>query len=612
MTFVMERTIIDSNLCVAKIQTVMIEDTARKGFFPIEPSRSKLLSQLWKCQLTDRCITASTIKGLTKEHALSEIEVEGVASFYHFFHRQPAGKHTIYVNNSIIAELKGYDRIREAFERETGARLGFTDPTGTFGLFATPCIGLSDQEPAALIDFHPFTNLNAIRVKEIVRKIKEGIPVADLADDPAANIRYLPPNDRTIFFGSYTRGAALQKLAKLSSEEVIEQIRIGELAGRGGAFFPTWKKWATCRSFSTEQKFIVCNADEGEPGTFKDRVLLHQQPGAVLEGMIIAGFAVGAAYGVIYLRGEYRWLVSKLENEIDRFYQDGLLGKNVAGIAGFNFDLRIEVGAGAYVCGEETALLESMEGKRGEPRTKWFYPVEKGYLQFPTVVNNVETFAAAARLIQMGSFEYLKRGIPGSPGTKLISVSGDCLRPGLYEIEWGMTVAELLEICGAEDPWFIQVSGPSGESISVKEKFRRISMLDLLAQKDIRCGGSFMIFNHSRDLVHILLNFSSFFKHESCGICTPCRAGNFIMQRKLEKINYGLADKHDLQELRTWGNIMKNTSRCGLGKTASNSVLLAIDKFQDYFDLRLAEKDNSIYRQIDEHAAVAEYERYKP
>lgn len=583
----------------------------KSRFFSLEPPRSRLLSQLWHRQDTDRCITRAAVQTLAHAHGLSEIEVEGVASFYHFFHRQPAGRHTIYINNSIIAELKGYERIREAFERETGARLGSVDPTGTFGLFETPCIGLSDQEPAALIDFFPFTNLNAIKVKEIVRKIREGRAVHEIADTPPANIRYLPPDDRTIFFAPYTRGEVIRKLANLTPEEVIEQLRIGELAGRGGAFFPTWKKWNTCRTFPESPKFIVCNADEGEPGTFKDRVLLQYQSGSVIEGMVTAGYAVGAAYGIIYLRGEYRWMVPALEAEIAQFYQAGLLGKNIAGITGFDFELRLEVGAGAYVCGEETALLESLEGKRGEPRTKWFYPVEKGYLQLPTVVNNVETFAAAARLLQIGSFEYLKRGIPGSAGTKLISVSGDCQRPGLYEIEWGITVAELLELCGAEDPYFIQVSGPSGECISIKEKFRRISLLDLLAQKDIRCGGSFMIFNPQRDLVHILLNFASFFKHESCGVCTPCRAGNFILQRKLEKISHGLADRNDLEELRSWGTIMKATSRCGLGKTAPNALLQAVDKFGDYFASRLG-TTTGLYRAIDEHAAVADYERYKP
>lgn len=584
----------------------------KKNHFSVEPARSHLLSQLWQQQTKEKYISKSILEKLAQQHHLSEIEIEGVASFYHFFHKQSSGKHTIYLNNSIIAELKGYERIKESFERETGARMGSVDQSGTFGLYETPCIGLSDQEPAALIDFYPFTNLNALKVKEIIQKLKQGRLPSEICDQPLDHIRYTPANNRTIFFAPYQRGQAIAKLSELGSEGVIEQLRISELAGRGGAFFPTGKKWEACRKFKDTPKFVVCNADEGEPGTFKDRVLLNNQPGSVLEGMIVAGFTIGAQYGIIYLRAEYRWLAEKIEREIDAFRTQGLLGNNAGGIKNFNFDIRIELGAGAYVCGEETALLESIEGKRGEPRTKWFYPVQKGYLQLPTVVNNVETFAAVTRLLSIGTFEYLRRGIPGSPGTKLISLSGDCKLPGLYEIEWGMTVAELLDLCGAEDPYFIQVSGPSGESISIKEKYRRISMLDLLAQKDIRCGGSFMIFNSSRDIVDILINFSSFFKHESCGACTPCRAGNFIIERKLERLQNGLADSNDLKELKSWSAIMKATSRCGLGKTASNSIIQSLEKFDDYFATRFASATNSTYRQFDHHAAITQYEHYKP
>jgi len=580
--------------------------------FSIEPPRSELLSELWQIQLNEKYISKNAIRNLALKHRLSEIEVAGVATFYHFFHQQPTGNHTIYLNNSILSELKGFERIRETIERETGARLGSTDPTGQFGFYATPCIGLSDQEPAALIDFYPFTNLNAVKAKEIINRLRKGQHAEDICDEPADNIQYTPANKRTIFFAPYQRGESIEKIKSLDPADILEQLKKSELSGRGGAFFPTWKKWQTCLNYSETPKFIICNADEGEPGTFKDRVLLNNQPGAVLEGMIIAGYTVGASYGIIYLRGEYRWLVHKLEDEIEAFHKNGLLGNNAGGITGFDFDIRLEIGAGAYVCGEETALIESIEGKRGEPRTKWFYPVQKGYLQLPTLVNNVETFAAVARLIQMGTSEYLKRGIPGSPGTKLISVSGDCQRPGIYEIEWGMTIAELLDLCGAEDPFYMQISGPSGECISMKEKYRRISMLDLLAQKDIRCGGSFMIFNSQRDLVRILMNFSDFFKHESCGVCTPCRAGNFILNRKLERLANGLADMNDLNELKDWGTIMKTTSRCGLGKTASNSIIQSINKFSDYFNSRFAQTDNSTYRKFDYHAAVAEYERYKP
>jgi [NiFe] hydrogenase diaphorase moiety large subunit len=581
-------------------------------FFSIEPERSQLLSQLWEHQIKERYISNEVIRNLSQYQQLSDIEVEGVATFYHFFHDKPSGKNTIYLNDSIISELKGFERIKETFERETEAHMGSTSPDGEFGLYTTTCIGLSDQEPAALIDFQPFINLNSIKVKEIIQKLKQGKPASEICDIPNDNIRYTPLNERSIFFSPYTAGEAISKLTELGPDGIIEQLRISELSGRGGAFFPTWKKWDTCRSYQSFPKFIVCNADEGEPGTFKDRVLLNSQAGSVIEGMIIAAFAINASYGIIYLRGEYRWLLSSIENEIESFYNKGLLGKDIYGIKGFNFDLRVEVGAGAYVCGEETALLESLEGKRGEPRTKWFYPVEKGYLQFPTIVNNVETFAAVARLINIGTFEYLKRGIPGSPGTKLISISGDCHKPGIYEIEWGMTIAELLDLCEAEDPYYIQVSGPSGECISAKEKYRRISMLDLMAKKDIRCGGSFMIFNSQRDLVHVLMNFARFFKQESCGVCTPCRAGNFIMQRKLERLQNGLADLSDLKDLKNWGAIMKTASRCGLGKTSTNSILQAIEKFDDYFKSRFNSIDNSIIRSFDYKSAVADYERYKP
>ena len=537
--------------------------------------------------------------------------MEGVISFYHFFHRKPTGKYVIYINNSIVADFKGFNRIKETFERETGTTVGSVDRTGTFGLFLTPCIGLSDQEPSALINFYPFTNLNAIRVKDIISKLKDGTPVELICDEPADNIRYKPADDKTIFFRRMVAGSAIAKLEQLKPAGVIEEIKKSELAGRGGAYYPTWKKWSTAMQQTSEPKFVVCNADEGEPGTFKDRVLMNNQAASMIEGMIICGYTIGATYGIIYLRGEYRWLKPKLDEAIEAYRRMGLLGKDCGKIKGFDFDIRIQMGAGSYVCGEETALLESLEGKRGEPRTKWFFPVEKGYLQLPTVINNVETFCAAARIIEMTAAVYTQLGIPGSPGTKLISVSGDCKLPGIYEIEWGMTVAELLELCEAEDPYYIQVSGPSGECISVKEKFRRISLLDLLARKDIRCGGSFMIFNKQRDLVKVLMNFSTFFSNESCGICTPCRAGNFIIEQKLERLQNGLANEKDLQDLRSWGTIMKNTSRCGLGKTATNSLINAMDKFHDYFAQRLDKSFNGLNLKFDMDEATKEYEEYR-
>lgn len=577
----------------------------------MNPLRTQLLDRLWTFQRRSGYIRDEDVAACARWLNISTVEVEGVVSFYHFFHRKPAGAVTIYLDNSIVAEHSGMVSIRTAFEQATGARIGSVDPTGRFGLFSTPCIGLSDQQPAALIDFVPFTRLTPEKVEALVLELKRGASPTALADPVLPNIRYTPPSGRGLFFRDYSPGMALSRAAVLGAEGIIEQLKTAELSGRGGAFFPTWLKWKTCREQAATPKYVVCNADEGEPGTFKDRALLQMRPESVLEGMIVAGLAIGASEGMVYLRAEYSWLLPKLNETIQAFQRLGLLGQNAGGIKGFNFDLRIQLGAGAYVCGEETALLESMEGKRGEPRTKWFFPVERGFLQKPTLVNNVETFAAAAHILDLGADAYCRLGIPGSPGVKLISVSGDCERPGIYEIEWGMTVGELLEHCGARDPYFIQVSGPSGECLSMAEKDRRISMLDLMGHEDVRCGGSFMVFNRNRDLLDVLLNFSEFFKQESCGVCTPCRAGNFILQRQLEKIARGMGREADLQAIRDWGAIMKAASRCGLGKTAPNTPIMAMEKFYDDFAARLPAAENDQIRAFDLKRAEADYEQYK-
>ncbi|MBK6932942.1 MAG: NAD(P)H-dependent oxidoreductase subunit E [Saprospirales bacterium] len=575
------------------------------------PIRTQLLDRLWTFQRRSGYIRDADVKACADWLNISTVEVEGVVSFYHFFHRQPAGALTIYLDNSIVAEHAGLQAVQAAFERATGAKIGGVDPSGRFGLFHTPCIGLSDQQPAALINFVPFTRIRPEQVDRLVLELKRGASPTDLADPVAPNIQYVPPEGKSVFFREYTAGKALARAATLGAEGIIEELKIAELSGRGGAFYPTGLKWNACRQQAATPKYVICNADEGEPGTFKDRALLQVCPQTVLEGMIIAGLAIGAAEGVVYLRAEYTWLLPQLEAAIRDFRTRGLLGKNAGDIAGFDFDIRIQLGAGAYVCGEETALLESMEGKRGEPRTRWFFPVERGFLQQPTLINNVETFAAAAHILDMGAAAYCERGIPGSPGVKLISVSGDCGKPGVYEIEWGMPVAELLERCEAKDPYFMQVSGPSGECLSMAEKDRRISMLDVLGTKDVRCGGSFMVFNQSRDLLRILLNFSAFFKHESCGVCTPCRAGNFILQRQLEKLDRGLGREADLQAIRDWGAIMKAASRCGLGKTAPNTPIMAMEKFHADFAARLHKTADDLNRAFDLKRAEAEYEKYK-
>ncbi len=571
-----------------------------------ELQRPQLLDHLWELQRTHRHIRDQDIQSLAAALDISAIDLEGVVSFYHFFHRQPAGAVTIYVDDSIVAQHAGAEAVLQAFSEATGAPVNGVSPDGAFGLFRTPCIGLSDQAPAALIDFHPFTRLTPEKVRRIVQELQSGKRPAEICDRVEESIRYLPPNDQTVFFRPFTPGRALAQAAAVGAEAVVETIKKSGLSGRGGAFFPAWIKWNACKQADSAQKYVVCNADEGEPGTFKDRILLHQYPDAVLEGMLVAGYTIGADQGILYLRGEYTWLLPDLQRAIEQYRAAGLLGKNAGGLPGFDFDIRIQLGAGAYICGEETALLESLEGKRGEPRTKWYFPVEKGYLQQPTLIHNVETLAAAAHLLDLGLEAYASRGLPDEPGFKLLSVSGDCARPGIYEAPWGMPVSELLALCGAEDPLFVQLSGPSGELIAPSEFHRRISMRD--APDTLRCGGAFTVFSQKRDLLQALLNYAHFFKHESCGVCTPCRAGNFILQRKLEKLDRGLAQATDLADIRHWGELMRASSRCGLGKTAPNAPMQALEQFPDYFAARLSREGDDLTRAFDLDRAVAEYD----
>ncbi|NUQ23261.1 MAG: NAD(P)H-dependent oxidoreductase subunit E [Saprospiraceae bacterium] len=546
--------------------------------------KTLLLNLLWACQDAKGFISNQDIFDIAAKLDVSAIEVEGVCTFYHFFHRKPAGKYIIYLNNSILSELKGYSAIRKALEQATGGHWGGVDSTGQFGLFDTSCIGLSDQEPAMLINFYPFVKVTPERVFQLISALRAGASLAELADTVEDHLRYVPPGDRAIFFRDFAPGRALQRLTTLSPQQVIDEIREAHLLGMGGAFFPTADKWQICRNNPGEQHYLVCNADEGEPGTFKDRVLMNRLPELLIEGMIVGGYAIGAAEGIIYLRAEYRYLLPRLEAAIATYKQLGWLGQPTPAKESFTFDIRIQMGAGAYVCGEETALLDSLMGKRGEPWPKVFFPVERGYLGQPTSVNNVETLCAAARIIELGANKFRSLGTPGSPGTKLLSVAGDCRFPGIYEIEWGMTVGELLGFCGAEDPYFIQVSGPSGICVPAAEQSRCICHEDLL------CGGSVMVFNTQRDLLQVMINFTEFFKKESCGVCTPCRAGNFILGRKLDLLKRGLARPADLEEIRQWGQLLGVASRCGLGKASAHALINAMQKFPAYFQQRVRAK----------------------
>ncbi|HEY5124734.1 MAG TPA: NADH-ubiquinone oxidoreductase-F iron-sulfur binding region domain-containing protein [Ignavibacteria bacterium] len=377
-----------------------------------------------------------------------------------------------------------------------------------------------------------------------------------------------------ILFSQYKRGDGIKKALELGRENILFELKTSKLKGRGGAGFPTSTKWMLTAAAKAEEKFIVCNADEGEPGTFKDRVLLTEYPELVFDGMVIGGFTIGAKKGLVYLRGEYEFMLADLEIYLEQMREDKLLGDKILG-SDFNFDIEIRLGAGAYVCGEETALIESLEGNRGEARNRPPYPVNTGYNKRPTSVNNVETLATVPHILLKGGKWYSSHGTDKSSGSKLFSVSGDCDKPGVYELPWGTKIKDLLKLSGAKNTKAVQVGGASGICLP-ESQFERT-----LGYEDIATGGSIMIFNKDRDMVKILKNFMEFFVEESCGQCTPCRIGNVKLLEGVEMIerdNYTFAYINELKEL---GKSMQIASKCGLGQSSPNSFISILDNFKD-------------------------------
>jgi [NiFe] hydrogenase diaphorase moiety large subunit len=369
--------------------------------------------------------------------------------------------------------------------------------------------------------------------------------------------------------------SGLKRALEMKRLDILGEMRESGLRGRGGAGFPTGAKWNFAALAQDPEKLVICNADEGEPGTFKDRVLLSEQCDLVIEGMTIAARAIGAAQGVIYLRGEYEYLRRHIEVVIQARRDAGLLGAKILGTENFSFDVRLHMGAGAYVCGEETALIESMDGHRGEPRNRPPFPVNTGYMGHPTVVNNVETYALAARVLAMGAETFSAIGPSSSTGTKLFSVSGDCTQPGVYELPLGISIEELLEEVGGSGAKAVQVGGASGVCLP-RSQFKR-----KLAFNDISTGGSVIVFGQERDMLKVALNFMEFFEEESCGQCSPCRIGNRVLLEGIHSLDAGTCTLAHLEDLKALGETMQQASKCGLGQSSPNAFLSIVEHFKD-------------------------------
>lgn len=501
------------------------------------------------------------------------VEVDSVVSFYSFLGHKSKGRFIVRLCRTISCEMQEKDRVAQQLENDLGIRFGETTPDGHFTLEWASCLGMCDQGPALLVNERIYTHVTPEKVHDILEECRGTFGVYRPNAQTMMNIQDTDTSEMT-FTGVDGRDG-LDKAMKMKPEGIVDAIGESGLKGRGGAGFPTSLKWKLAAEMDDEQKYVVCNADEGEPGTFKDRVILTDFPDLMFDGMTIASRAIGANKGIVYLRGEYMYLRASLEEKLVKRRQDGLLGSNVSGINGFDFDIEIRMGAGAYVCGEETALIESLEGQRGEPRNRPPFPVNTGFMGHPTIVNNVETFAWVPCILVKGSSWFKKIGTEKSTGLKLFSVSGDCEKQGVFEFPLGISIHDLLKEVGGEDAKAVQVGGAAGYCIPAGQFDRAISF------EDVATGGSIIVFGPERDMLAVAKNFMEFFLDESCGQCTPCREGNLRLFEGIEMLEEGRCSMKYLKDLRQLGESMQVACKCGLGQASPCAFLSIIDNFND-------------------------------
>jgi [NiFe] hydrogenase diaphorase moiety large subunit len=545
-------------------------------------SRASLIPILREVKQKYHGLDSEAMQLIADVLGIHPVEVDSVSTFYSFLHPEPQGQFVFRLCRTYSCDLAGKEEVARQLEKELGIAFGETSTDQAFTLDWANCMGMCDQGPAMLVNEEIYAQLTPDKVREIVQSYRERLKDGDTGSETRqaglGDTRATAMNDLT--FSTIPPGDGLTKALAMSRADIIDLVRDSKLKGRGGAGFPTGVKWDFAAAEQRRPKYIMCNADEGEPGTFKDRLILSEYADLVMEGMTIGARAIGAALGLIYLRGEYGYLRPHLLEVIRRRKQDGLLGENVGGIEGFHFDIMVAMGAGAYVCGEETALIESLEGFRGEPRNRPPFPVVSGFLNRPSVVNNVETLAWVPCILSKGVDWFKSIGTDKSAGQKLFSVSGDCKRPGVYEFPFGITVAELLRQVGGENAKAVQIGGASGRCVPRKDFERQ------LAFEDIATGGSVIVIGPDRDMLALANNLMSFFVDESCGQCTPCRLGNGKLLEGVEMLREGTCTPAYLDELRGLANTMQVAAKCGLGQTSSVAFMSILEHFGDEIHAR--------------------------
>ncbi|MFD8277932.1 NADH-ubiquinone oxidoreductase-F iron-sulfur binding region domain-containing protein [Streptomyces solisilvae] len=545
--------------------------------------------------LNDRVgwISEGGLDYLCRRLTIPPAEGYGVATFYAMFAVKARPATVVHVCTDLACATRGSAQVCAELERELG-------PAGSAGSGAvwqpSPCLGLCERAPAALALRAGETPRTAVVAPATAGAIADAASAPhDAAAEPPAvaavpqsgadglvllrRVGVVDPGSLDDYraHGGY---AALRRAFALGPAGVIREVTEAGLVGRGGAAFPTGRKWSATAQQPDHPHYLVCNADESEPGTFKDRVLLEGDPYALIEAMTVAGYATGAHRGYLYLRGEYPRALHRLRTAIDQARARGFLGEDVMG-QGFAFDIEIRRGAGAYICGEETAIFNSIEGRRGEPRSKPPFPVEKGLFGKPTAVNNVETLVNVLPILIEGAQAYARTGTDTSTGTKLFCVSGTVARPGVYELPFGATLRELLELAGPPETLrAVLLGGAAGGFVRPDELDVPLTFEGTRAAGTTLGSGVVLVLDDGVELPRVLLRIAEFFRDESCGQCVPCRVGTVRQEEALHRLKdrTGAAAAGDIALLREVGQAMRDASICGLGQTAWNAVESAIDR----------------------------------
>jgi len=570
-----------------------VETRVGRGGGAARGERHRLLPVLHALQSRVGFISRGGLNYASRRLTVPPAEAYGVASFYAMFSVQPRPPRVVHVCDDLACRVNGAGAIADALE---AAGAGTEDATWV----RSPCLGLCERAPAMLVQ-----RAGEVAVDEAVAPIAREDVERALGDPEGPEGTAAPPpplggelrllrrighvDPRSLdAYRSEGGFESLRRAIELGPEGTIDEVKTSKLLGRGGAAFPTGVKWEAVAQQLVRPHLFICNADESEPGTFKDRIVMEGDPFAVIEALAIAGFATGSELGYVYVRGEYPLAHERLRNAIEACRHEGLLGPDVLG-RGVAFDVELRRGAGAYICGEETALFNSIEGKRGEPRNKPPFPVQRGLFGKPTGINNVETLINVLEVLRIGGEAYARLGTEGSTGSRLFCLSGSVADPGLYEVEHGATVRDLLDLAGGVrgELKALLLGGAAGSFVGPEGIDLRLTFEDARAGGYTLGSGVVMAFDDSVDLVDIVLRIARFFRDESCGQCVPCRVGTVRQEEALHRLVAGRTLGSRQDEVGLLGEIaevMRDASICGLGQTAANAVQSAISSLGVFGD----------------------------